>query len=235
MRLGLGTGSTVTHLLDALGERVRSGLSIVGVPTSARTEAQARRLGIPLATLDEAPELDLCIDGADEVDSRLDCLKGLGGACVREKVVAAASRRLVLIVDETKLVDRLGTRAPVVVEVIPFALAPVLRALRDLDPFLRRTTRVEMGRSSGETLPRAQKWADSALAPAAASGLAPAPPYVTDNGNLLLELRTGPIAQPASLASRLDSTPGVLDHGLFLGMAHSVYVASASGVRRIDR
>ncbi len=154
MRLGLGTGSTVSHLLDVLGERVREGLRVTGVPTSARTEAHARRLGIPLATLEETPELDLCIDGADEVDPGLDCLKGLGGACVREKVVAAASGRFVLIVDETKLVRRLGERAPVVVETIPFAVPTVMRALRAHNPVLRAALGVAAAASAADAVSR---------------------------------------------------------------------------------
>ena len=134
MLLGLGTGSTVQHFLEALATRVRAGLGIRGVPTSLRTEAAATRLGIPLTTLDEAPELDLCVDGADEVDPSLGCLKGLGGALVREKVVASAARRFVLIVDGSKLVPRLGTGAPVLVEVIPFASSAVGHKLEDLSP-----------------------------------------------------------------------------------------------------
>jgi len=203
MLLGLGTGSTVARLLDVLGARVLKGLRVRGVPTSSRTEEHARRLGIPLATLDEFPSLDLCIDGADEVTPELDCLKGLGGACVREKVVAAASSRFILIVDESKQVDRLGVKAPVVVEAIPFAAPVVLLALQDLAPSVRMA---EPGR-----------------------------PYLTDNGNFLLELRTGPIRDPQTLARRLDAIPGVLDHGLFLGMAATAFVASAGGVRRLDR
>jgi ribose 5-phosphate isomerase A len=202
MLLGLGTGSTVQHFLEALAARVRAGLGIRGVPTSLRTESEATRLGIPLTTLDEAPELDLCIDGADEVDPRLDCLKGLGGALVREKVVAAAARRFILIVDGSKMVPRLGTGAPVLVEVIPFAVSAVAHRLDDLSP--RRRER------------------DGA-------------PFLSDNGNQVLELTTGPLADPAALASRLNALPGVLDHGLFLDMAHAAYVATSEGVRRYDR
>lgn len=134
MRLGLGTGSTAARMLDALGERLASGAleDIAGVPTSAATAARCRELGIPLLTLDEAPELDLVIDGADEIDPRLDLIKGLGGAHLREKVVAAAARKMVVVADETKLVATLGERAPLPVEVIPFALPVAERLLRGL-------------------------------------------------------------------------------------------------------
>jgi ribose 5-phosphate isomerase A len=134
MRLGLGTGSTAARMLDALGERLASGAltDIAGVPTSAATAARCGELGIPLLTLDDAGELDLVIDGADEIDPRLDLIKGLGGAHLREKVVAAASREMVVVADETKLVGRLGERAPLPVEVIPFALPVAGRLLRAL-------------------------------------------------------------------------------------------------------
>lgn len=202
MLLGLGTGSTVAHLLAALGDRVAAGLRVTCVPSSTRTETEASRLGIPLATLEEHPTLDLCIDGADEVDPRLDCLKGLGGAFVREKVVAAASRRFVLIVHESKLVAQLGETAPVLVEVLPFAAASVSYQLRDLAvrPWLK---------------------ADA--------------PFVSDNGNPVLALPPGLLEDPYALASRLDAAPGVIDHGLFLGMAQAAYVAAPSGVRKLER
>ncbi|HSD03662.1 MAG TPA: ribose-5-phosphate isomerase RpiA [Gaiellales bacterium] len=134
MRLGLGTGSTAARMLDALGERLASGAltEIAGVPTSAATATRCGELGIPLLTLDDVGELDLVIDGADEIDPQLDLIKGLGGAHLREKVVAAASREMVVVADETKLVDRLGRRAPLPVEVIPFALTVAERLLRVL-------------------------------------------------------------------------------------------------------
>jgi len=134
MRLGLGTGSTAARMLDALGERLASGAltEIAGVPTSAATATRCGELGIPLVTLDDVGELDLVIDGADEIDPQLDLIKGLGGAHLREKVVAAASREMVVVADETKLVDRLGRRAPLPVEVIPFALPVAERLLRVL-------------------------------------------------------------------------------------------------------
>jgi ribose 5-phosphate isomerase A len=224
MRLGLGTGSTVAFLLEALAERRRAGLRFTSVATSVRTEVEARRLGIPVSSLDECPELDLAIDGADEVDDGLDCLKGLGGACLREKVVAAASRRFVLIADESKLVSRLGERAPVVVEALPFAVAPLLRSLADLNPVLRRAQISVVVASAAAAAPVLERL----------QGTLP-PPWVTDNGNHLLELRTGPIPDPAGLAARLDAMPGVVGHGLFLGMAAAAYVATAKGLKRLER
>ena len=141
MRLGLGTGSTAAAMLDALGERLAAGAltDIAGVPTSAATAARCGELGIPLLALDDVAELDLVIDGADEVDPQLDLIKGLGGAHLREKVVAAAAREMVVVADETKLVSRLGERAPLPVEVIPFALPVTERLLRGLgwEPELR--------------------------------------------------------------------------------------------------
>jgi ribose 5-phosphate isomerase A len=146
MRLGLGTGSTAAAMLDALGERIASGAltDIAGVPTSAATATRCGELGIPLLTLDDVTELDLVIDGADEIDPQLDLIKGLGGAHLREKVVAAAGRKMVVVADETKLVDRLGEHVPLPVEVIPFALAVTERLLRGLgwEPELR----VDVGR-----------------------------------------------------------------------------------------
>jgi ribose 5-phosphate isomerase A len=168
MLLGLGTGSTVRHFLEVLAARVRAGLGIRGVPTSMSTEAEATRLGIPLTTLDEAPALDLCVDGADEVDPLLGCLKGLGGALVREKVVAACSERFVLIVDGSKMVPRLGTRVPVLVEVLPFAAPVVSRTLSDLSPRRRE--------KNGSI-------------------------FLSDNGNHVLELATGPLEDPSALVS----------------------------------
>ena len=146
MRLGLGTGSTAARMLDALGERLASGVleDVAGVPTSAATAARCGELGIPLLTLADVPELDLVIDGADEVDPRLDLIKGLGGAHLREKVVAAAAREMVVVADETKLVGRLGERAPLPVEVIPFALPVAERLLRGLG--WRPELRVDDGR-----------------------------------------------------------------------------------------
>jgi ribose 5-phosphate isomerase A len=203
MTLGLGTGSTVRHLLDVIAERRAGGewAGIVGVPTSDDTARRALALGIPLASLDERPEVDLTIDGADEVDPALRLIKGLGGALLREKIVATASHRLVIVVDESKVVDRLGTRAPLPVEVEPFGATTQVPFLRGLgcDPLLRR--------SGGE-------------------------PVVTDGGHLLYDCRfPDGIRDPDELEERLSRRVGVLESGLFVGMVSAVVVAAASGVR----
>lgn len=198
--LGLGTGSTVAKLLEALGERTRSeGLEVVGVPTSQDTQARCEKLGIPTTTLEDHPRLDLCIDGADEVAPGLQLIKGGGGALFREKVVASASDRFVVIVDRSKEVDRLGQGFDLPVEVVPYARPVVQRRLEDLAPNLRQ--------SDGH-------------------------PFTTDNGNLILDLATGPIDDPRGLADRLTEEVGVLEHGLFLDMADVCLVAGADGVRQ---
>ena len=206
MRLGLGTGSTVAHFLEHLGARLESGelSDVVGVPTSVRTEEAARRLRIPLATLEELGSLDLTVDGADEVDPGLDLIKGLGGALLREKMVAQASARMLVIVDDSKLVGRLGERAPLPVEVVPFGHASHIAWLRDLgaEPRLR----------------------------AAGDGV----PYRTDNGNLILDCRFhGGIGDPAGLEGRLARRAGVVGSGLFLDLAGEAVVAGTGGVRRL--
>lgn len=207
MRLGLGTGSTVAHFLDVLAEALADGSlrDLVGVPTSEWTASRSRALGIPVGTLDDSPELDLCVDGADEVDPHLDLVKGLGGALLREKMVAAASRRFVVMVDEAKLVQRLGTRAPLPVEVVPFAWTVHLGALQALGgaPALRKAP-------DGE-------------------------PFRTDNGNVILDV-TFPdgIADPREMERRIRGRAGVVETGLFLGMASSVVVAAPDGVRVLE-
>ncbi len=206
MRLGLGTGSTVAHFLEHLGERLACGevSDVVGVPTSVRTEEAARRLRIPLATLEELGSLDLAVDGADEVDPALDLVKGLGGALLREKMVAQAAARMLVIVDDSKLVGRLGERAPVPVEVVPFGHASHIAWLRDLG-----------------AEPRLRTGFDGA-------------PYRTDNGNLILDCRfDGGIGDPAGLESRLAHRAGVVESGLFLDLAGEAVVAGTEGVRRL--
>ena len=204
MALGLGTGSTVAHMLEALAEKVRSGLRVVGVPSSRATEASALRLGIPLATLDQHPVLDLTLDGADEVDPRLDLIKGGGGALLREKILAAASRQLVIMVDDTKLVSRLGERFALPVEVVPFATPTVLRSLARLD--LRPTLRQRDGM-----------------------------PTLTDNGNVVIDCQTGPLEDAAGLAAHLRTLPGVVETGLFLGMASMVVIGHGGGRVTVQR
>jgi ribose 5-phosphate isomerase A len=208
MTVGLGTGSTVRHLLDHIAERRAAGEwgSIAGVPTSEQTAARARELGIPLRTLGEAPEVDLTIDGADEVDPELRLIKGLGGALLREKVVATASRRLVIIVDESKVVAKLGTRSPLPVEVDPFgaAIQPPFPALagRGADPAPRR------GRRS--------------------------PGHRRRQPDLRLPLSRRD-QRPGGAGGRLDGRVGVMENGLFLGLATAVVVAGADGVRTVER
>lgn len=208
MTLGLGTGSTVRHLLDVIAEHRAAGewRGVVGVPTSVDTERRATALGIPLATLAERPRIDLTIDGADEVDSELRLIKGLGGALLREKIVAAASARLVIVADESKVVARLGTKAPLPVEVDPFG-EPV---------------QPEFLRSLG-CAPAQRKGADGG-------------PFVTDGGNHVLDCRfPAGIADPEGLERALALRPGIVESGLFLGMATAAVIAGADGVRVLGR
>ncbi len=201
MILGLGTGSTAAFVVEGLAARVARGLRIVGVPTSERTAAQARRLGIPIATFAEYQKLDLTIDGADEVElGTLNLIKGLGGALLREKIVAAASRRLVVVVDQEKLVEQLGQHTPVPVEVTQFGWQATAAALALLGCAPERRY------AAGEQ------------------------PYLTDGGNYILDCRFGPIRDPASLEARIAMTVGAVDSGLFVGRSSIVIVASATGV-----
>lgn len=209
MRLGLGTGSTAAWAIRAIGRRVRAeGLRVVGVPTSYAAEQLARAEGIPLATLADIEVLDLAFDGADEVDPAFNLIKGRGAAHTREKVVAAQAQRFVVLVDESKLVERLGTRWPVPIEVLPMAAPPVMRELRRMgaEPVLR----VGQGKDG---------------------------PVVTDQGFWVIDARFPEgIDDPQALAITLSTMPGVLDHGLFLGLATDVLVGQADGkVRHLCR
>jgi ribose 5-phosphate isomerase A len=205
MVVGLGTGSTAAFAVEALARRHRQGLRFVGIPTSERTAAQAAAAGIPLTSFGEHCQIDLTIDGADEVErGTLNLIKGLGGALLREKIVAAASRRLAIIVDGAKLVDRLGTRAPVPVEVVAFGLEATRAALERLGA----SARLRLS-SAGE-------------------------PFVTDSGNHILDCSFGPIADPARLEERIRRIVGVVESGLFIGRADPVFVADAAGVHRLD-
>ncbi len=209
MKLGLGSGRTAEHFLRLLAERVRGGLSIVGVPTSARTAELARAEGIPLATLDDEPVLDLVVDGADEVDPELRLIKGGGGALLREKIVASASRRMIVVVDEAKLVDALGA-FPLPVEVVPFGAVPVRLAIE------RAAARLGLTGSFA--------WRQAG-----------AGPYLTDGGNHILDVSLGRIDEPERLARELDAMPGVVEHGLFIGFASLVVVAGSDGVTRLSK
>ncbi len=208
MAVGLGTGSTVRYTIEAIGRRLAEGdlAGVVGVPTSLATERLARARGIPLVSLAERPLLDLTIDGADEVSSELDLIKGLGGALLREKIVAAAARRFVVVADGGKRVARLGTRAPLPVAVVPFGWQTHVEPLRTLGaaPRLRLD-------SAGN-------------------------PLTTDDGLFVLDCRFPEgIDDPAGLEGVLCSRPGLVATGLFLGMAEVAFIAEVGGVARLDR
>ncbi len=198
MRLGLGSGRAATAFVRALGARVRAGLRVRGVPTSEASGRLARELGVPLAGLDEGV-LDLTVDGADEVDPRLDLIKGYGGALVRERIVAAASRQVVILAGREKLVPVLGSRGRLPVEVLPFAAPLTIRELADLG--CRPVLRLDGGR-----------------------------PFVTDNGNWIVDCGVRAIEAPAAFARDLRDLPGVIDTGLFIGVADVVLIGDASGV-----
>lgn len=206
MRLGLGTGSTAKHFVDLLGARVANGLEILCVATSEATQAQALALGIPMSTLDETPELDLTVDGADEIDPDLRLIKGGGAAHLREKIVAAASARMIVIADDSKLVSQLG-RFPLPIEVVPFGLAATRRAVE--------AAIVDAG-AAGDVVLRLR--ADGSV-------------LVTDGGHYLLDAHLGRIDLPDRLATLLNAVPGVVEHGLFLGLATGAVLASAGGIR----
>lgn len=204
MIVGLGTGSTTAHAIASLGERCRAGLHIEAIPTSEDSAAKARALGIPLTTLEAAPRIDLTIDGADEVDTTtLGLVKGLGGALLREKIVAAASARLLIVVGFDKLVPALGHGVRLPVEIVRFGASATLRRLEALNvrPTLRRI--------DGE-------------------------PFISDGGNFIADCETGMISDPSALHVALKSTLGVIDTGLFIGMASRVYVGTRSGLRVLE-
>src|SRR5215468_3015662 len=210
MKLGLGTGSTAKHFVELLGARVRAGLNVVGVPTSEATRADALACGIPLTTLDEIDRLDLTVDGADEVDPSLNLIKGGGGALLREKIVAAASDRMIVIADESKWVDALG-RFPLPVEVIPFGLAATRRAMERA---------FAAAGVSGQMVLRKGK--DGHV-------------FVTDGGHWIVDSHLGRIADAPRLAGLLNAIPGVVESGLFVGLASMVILAGANGIRVVER
>jgi ribose 5-phosphate isomerase A len=207
MRLGLGTGSTAAKFVDALGKRVAGGLKVVGVPTSLATHDQAVRLGIPLTTLDETPELDLTVDGADELDDRLQLIKGGGGALLREKMVAASSRRMIVIADASKHVETLGA-FPLPVEVVQFAHHATSRKIAQ--------AAAALGCSGDITL----RMRDGAA-------------FVTDNGNYIYDCALARIGDAAALAASLSPIPGVVDHGLFIGLADLALLGTPDGLKTI--
>jgi ribose 5-phosphate isomerase A len=210
MKLGLGTGSTAKHFVDLLGARVSAGLTIVGVPTSEATRIQAIECRVPLTTLDEVDRLDLTVDGADEIDSALNLIKGGGGALLREKIVASASDRMIVIADDSKWVDALG-RFPLPVEVIPFGLAATRRAIGQAF--------AETG-NSGQMVTRKGK--DGHV-------------FVTDGGHWIVDAHLERISDAPRLAGLLTAIPGVVEHGLFIGLANMTVLAGAQGIRVVER
>jgi ribose 5-phosphate isomerase A len=202
--VGLGSGSTATYAIRFLAERVRDGLKIIGVPTSQRTKQLAEQLGIPLATLDERQQIDIAIDGADEIDPQLNLIKGGGGALLREKVIASASSRFIIVADSAKQVARLG-KFPLPVEVIPFAQTLIRSRIAAL---------------GAQVSVRCYAYGN---------------PYVTDEGHHILDCRFGEIVDPHALAARLHAIPGVVEHGLFVGMAELALIGKNGEVIRLRR
>jgi len=208
MVLGLGSGTTSTLMVQTIGRKLREGTlqNVIGVPSSSGIAAVARESGVPLTTLDAHPRLDLNLDGADEVDPNLGLIKGLGGALLWEKIVATASKRVVILADDTKLVARLGTKAPLPVEVVPFGWKTHLAFVESLG-----------GTPSLRTEPDGR-------------------PFVTDEGNYILHCRfEGGIPDPADLEARLLGRAGIVGTGLFLGVANQVIIGRADGVEVLTR
>jgi ribose 5-phosphate isomerase A len=207
MLLGIGSGSTAEEFVRLLAARVAEGLRIVGVPTSERTAALCRETGVPLSDLDETPHLDLAIDGADEIDPRLALIKGGGGALLREKIVAAAADRMIVIADSSKLVEMLG-RFPLPVEVNRFGLAATRLAIEKAADGLGLSGPLTLRMTSGQ-------------------------PFVTDGGHFIVDASFGRIPDTRALSNALYAIPGVVEHGLFLGMADTAIVAGTDGVRTL--
>jgi ribose 5-phosphate isomerase A len=210
MRLGLGTGSTARHFVELLGERVRGGLDIVAVPTSLATKTDAERCGIPLTTLDETAELDLTVDGADEIAPDLSLIKGGGGALLREKIVAGASARMIVIADASKRVDALG-RFPLPIEIAPFGFEATRRAME----------RALAGIQPPCPLPLRRHKDGHA--------------FVTDGGHWIVDAALGRIADAKAVAYALAGVPGVMEHGLFIGLAQMAIIAGPDGIKIIER
>ena len=205
MVVGLGSGTTASIAIKLIGAKVKEEeMEIIGIPTSSASDLLGRAVGIKIGDLDDHRQVDMTIDGADEVDDRLNLIKGLGGALVREKIVAASTRVEMIVVDESKLVERLGQKAPVPVEIVGFSHNSTMRRLAELgcEPVLRT--------SDGR-------------------------PYVTDNGNLIADCRFEMIDDPKKLEAELNLVPGVVDNGLFIGLADKVIVGSQDGIRIIER
>lgn len=206
MRLGLGTGTTAAPFVEEVGARVRDGLDVICVPTSEATHAHATALNIPLTTLDETPHLDLTVDGADEIDDQLRLIKGGGGALLREKIVATASERMVVIADDSKLSKTLGSH-PLPIEVVRFGLNPTMLLIQALAAEAGCEGEIRLRPGEGDR------------------------PFVTDQGNLIVDCVFPKIAEPEVLAFALTRVPGVVEHGLFLGLCDMAIVAGARGVK----
>lgn len=205
--VGLGSGSTAAYVIQEIGRQMlQDGLRVLGVPTSNQAMMLGVRSGIPLTTLDEYPKLDLAIDGADQIDQKLDMIKGGGGAMTREKIVASAAKQFIVVADETKLVKKLGTNCRVPVEVLPFALALATADIKEL---------------GGKPLLREGKGKVGAV--------------VTDNGNYIIDIDFGPIKDAKELNRRLRLIPGVLETGLFIEMADIVYLGKPDGITRLEK
>ncbi len=204
MVVGLGSGTTATIAIQLLGEKVKGGLHIIGIPTSKESERVAEEAGIPIGELRAHPPVDLTIDGADEVDPDLNLIKGLGGALVREKIVASHSNLEIIVVDDKKMVERLGQRAPIPVEILRFAHEATINRLEKLGCVCKIRVRNDQQ-------------------------------FVTDNGNLIVDCRFQSIEDPPKLEAAINAIPGVVDNGLFIGMADKVIVASDDGIRILEK
>lgn len=204
MVVGLGSGSTASIAIKLIGEKVRAGMDLVGIPTSRDSEILGKSVGIKIGELKDHPLVDVTIDGADEVDPKLNLVKGLGGALVREKIVAVATKMEVIVVDETKLVDYICQKSPLPVEVVRFSYEATVRRLQGFGCTPKMRAR------------------DGDL-------------YVTDNGNYIADCKFARIDDPAMMESQLNLVPGVVDNGLFVGLAHKVIVASAGGIRVLEK
>ena len=202
--IGLGSGSTAAYAIKEIGRRIREeGLRVIGVPTSYQSFFLAIKYGVPTTTLHENPTLDLTIDGADQIDEKLNLIKGMGGALTKEKIIAASSKKLIIVADERKLANKLGEGQLLPIEILPFAKPLVINKIREMGgkPYLREIKR----------------------------GI----PYITDNGNFILDVDFGAIENPEELEEKLKMIPGVVETGLFIGMAHTIYVGTRDGIKRI--
>jgi ribose 5-phosphate isomerase A len=208
MKLGLGTGSTAAKFVEQLARKVKSGLEVLCVPTSEDTRLLAQRLGVPLTTLDDHPELDLTVDGADEVDGALRLIKGGGGALLREKIVAMASDRMVVIADQSKLVTTLG-RFPLPVEIVRFGAKATINMIGDAAFDANCEGEIILRRLNGEL-------------------------FITDSGNYIADCAFGAISDPETLGDLLEMIPGVVEHGLFIGIADMAIIAGPTGLQLIE-